>query len=144
MREQRRRGSIAHGVAGPIGRFPNHLHSKIFLGVLELDFFGDGDAIVTYDGPAKFLLSEDALESGGAICDVVMLWTPACTLMKRRNIWPSKTCPYLSRWSWETCTTFFNRQALALLSCCRPITRENQARPQPRFLKRVSKVSLCN
>jgi hypothetical protein len=43
-------GTIADGITSALGCLPDHLCSQVLGGILQVDFFGDGDTIVT-DSP---------------------------------------------------------------------------------------------
>ena len=51
-----RGGAVASYVGGLGGDFTDHLRAHVFERVLQLDFLGDGDAVLGDDGRAKLLL----------------------------------------------------------------------------------------
>ena len=55
------RRAVAHQVARPLGGLSNHLSSQVLLVIFQLEFLGDGDAVVADNRTAPFLLDEDAL-----------------------------------------------------------------------------------
>jgi hypothetical protein len=54
-------GTIADGITSALGCLPDHLCSQVLGGILQVDFFGDGDTIVTDQGFPKTLLNQNAL-----------------------------------------------------------------------------------
>ena len=52
-------GAVADHVAGLLGRLAQHLRAEVLLGILEVEFLGDGDAVVADDRGAPFLLDQD-------------------------------------------------------------------------------------
>ena len=58
-------GAVAGDVAGLAGDFADHLGAHVFVGVFELDFLGDGHAVLGDGGGAEFLV-EDHVATGGA------------------------------------------------------------------------------
>src|SRR6516164_9375846 len=60
MREDRRcTGAVAHCFAGFLSSLANHLRPKIFFRIFQLEFLGDGHAIVADERFSPFLLDED-------------------------------------------------------------------------------------
>ena len=57
----RRAGAVADGVTGPLRCLAKHLGAEIFLRVLEIEFLGDGDAVVADDRRTPVLLDQHAL-----------------------------------------------------------------------------------
>ncbi len=51
-------GAVAGYVGGLRGHFANHLGAHVFLGVLEFDFLGDGDAVFGDGGRTEFLFDD--------------------------------------------------------------------------------------
>ena len=54
-------GAVADDVAGLLGRLPQHLRAEVLLRVLEVEFLGDGHAVVADDRRAPFLLDQHGL-----------------------------------------------------------------------------------
>ena len=57
-------GAVTDGIAGALGGLTNHLGAKILAGILELDLFGDGDAVIADQGYTEALLNENTLGFG--------------------------------------------------------------------------------
>ena len=58
-------GAVAGDVAGLAGDFADELRAHVFVGIFELDFLGDGDAVLG-DGRAAEFLVEDDVAAGWA------------------------------------------------------------------------------
>ena len=52
-------GAVAGDVAGLAGDFADELGAHVFIGILELDFLGDGDAVLGDGRAAEFLVEDD-------------------------------------------------------------------------------------
>ena len=52
-------GAVAGDVAGLAGDFPDELGAHVFVGVFELDFLGDRDAVLGDGGGAEFFVEDD-------------------------------------------------------------------------------------
>ena len=57
-------GAVAGGVAGLAGDFAHHLGAHVFIRILQLDFLGDGDAVLGHGGGAEFLVEHDVAAFG--------------------------------------------------------------------------------
>lgn len=57
----RRAGTVADDVAGLLGGLPQHLSTQVLLRVFEIEFLGNGDAIVADDWRSPRLLNQDGL-----------------------------------------------------------------------------------
>ncbi len=57
-------GAVARGVAGLAGDFAHHLGAHVFIRILQLDFLGDGDAVLGHGGGAEFLVEHDVAAFG--------------------------------------------------------------------------------
>ena len=68
MREDGRgAGAVADHVAGPLGRLPQHLRAEVLLRVLEIEFLGDGDAVVADDRRSPFSSISTDLDRGPSV-----------------------------------------------------------------------------
>ena len=56
-------GAVADHLAGFFRRLAEHAGAKIFLRVLEVEFLGDGDAVVAHDRRVPLLLDQHRLRS---------------------------------------------------------------------------------
>src|SRR5205814_1618275 len=57
-------GAVAGVLAGLLGDFLDHLGAEVFVLVLELDFLGDGDAVLGDGGGAVGLFEDDDAAAG--------------------------------------------------------------------------------
>src|ERR1039457_4024189 len=57
-------GSVTRGVAGLAGDFAHHLGAHILIRILQLDFLGDGDAVLGHGGGAEFLVEHHVTAFG--------------------------------------------------------------------------------
>ena len=60
----RGRGAVAGGVAGLAGDFAHHLGAHVFIRVFQLDFLGDGDAVLGHGRGTEFLVEHDVAALG--------------------------------------------------------------------------------
>ena len=58
-KDGRSAGAVADHVAGSLRGLPKHLGAEILLGVLEIEFLGDGDAVIADDRRAPSLFDQD-------------------------------------------------------------------------------------
>ncbi len=64
MRENGRgAGAIADNVACPLGSLPQHPRAEILLRVLQIEFLGNGDAVIADDRRSPFSFDEDRFGS---------------------------------------------------------------------------------
>lgn len=59
----RRAGAVPDHVPGFLGRLPEHPRAKVLLGILQVEFLGDGHPVVADDGGAPFLFDQDRLRA---------------------------------------------------------------------------------
>ena len=57
-------GAVAGDVAGLAGDFAHHLGAHVFIRIFQLDFLGDGDAVLGDGRGAEFLVEHDVAAFG--------------------------------------------------------------------------------
>src|SRR5690349_23123475 len=60
--------SVANGISRSFSRLPDHLCSEILLGILDFNFFRDGDAVVAEDRKSTRLNSSHVEISYAVFC----------------------------------------------------------------------------
>ena len=65
--DDRRAGAVAHGLAGLLGGLPQHLRTQVLFRVRQVEFLGDGDAVVAHERRAPLLLDQHGLGFGPSV-----------------------------------------------------------------------------